>query len=166
LLSLYQQRIQRSVERNMTELRTLRAERKAAREQAWKKPALLAQLAQRKGEKYDAAADFSPELLGTDTDFFGAAIALLIARNQRLKEGRDYAKTCVNPKSGIKCPQPRNSEGWGRRNRVRPTSQGETALPRLALCFRGATHRESGSQVRGLGLYGDFRSRPHYLSSR
>src|SRR5580658_6663305 len=54
LLSLYQQRIQRSIERNMAELRTLRAERKAARDQALEEAVLLAQLAQSKGEKYDA----------------------------------------------------------------------------------------------------------------
>src|SRR5580658_10351592 len=50
LLSLYQQRIQRSVERHMAELRTLRAERKAARNQALAEAMLLAELAQSKGE--------------------------------------------------------------------------------------------------------------------
>jgi hypothetical protein len=59
-----EQRISRTIERNMAELRTLRAERKAAREQALEEALLLAQLAQSKGEKYDAAADFPPELLG------------------------------------------------------------------------------------------------------
>jgi hypothetical protein len=104
LLSLYQQRIQRSVERNMAELRTLRAERKAAREQALAEAALLAQHAQSKGEKYDAAADFPPELLGTDSVFSPAEITRLIDRNQRLNEARDYAKTRLNPKSGRQMP--------------------------------------------------------------
>jgi hypothetical protein len=104
LLSLYQQRIQRSVERNMAELRSLRAERKAAREQALAEAVLLAQLAQSKGEKYDAAADFPSELLGTDSVFSGAAITRLIDRNQRLNEARDYAKTRVNSKSGCQMP--------------------------------------------------------------
>ena len=104
LLSLYQQRIQRSIERNMAELRTLRAERKAAREQALEEALLLAQLAQSKGEKYDAAADFPPELLGINSVFSGAAITRLIARNQRLNEARDYEKTRINPKSGRQMP--------------------------------------------------------------
>src|SRR5580658_5844085 len=104
LLSLYQQRIQRSVERNMAELRTLRAERKAAREQALEEALILSQLAHSKGEKYDPAADFPSELLGTDSVFSSAAITLLIARNQRLHEARDYAKTCVNPKSVRQMP--------------------------------------------------------------
>jgi hypothetical protein len=104
LLSLYQQRIQRSIERNMAELRTLRVERKVARDQALAEALLLAQLAQSKGEKYDAAADLPPELLGTDSVFSSAAITRLIDRNQRLNEARDYAKTSVNPKSARQMP--------------------------------------------------------------
>jgi hypothetical protein len=104
LLALYEQRISRTIERNMAELRTLRAERKAARDQALEEAVLLAQLAQSKGEKYDAAADFPPELLGADSVFSPAAITLLIARNQRLNEARDYAKTRVNPKSARQMP--------------------------------------------------------------
>jgi hypothetical protein len=104
LLSLYQQRIQRSIERNMAELRTLRAERKVARDQALEEALLLAQLAQSKGEKYDAAADFSSELLRTDSVFSPSEINRLIARNQRLNEARDYAKTRVNPTSGRQMP--------------------------------------------------------------
>ena len=104
LFTLYEQRISRTIERNMAELRTLRAERKAAREQALEEAVLLAQLAESKGEKYDAAADFPPELLGINSDFSGAAITLLIARNQRLNQARGYADTRVNPKSGRQMP--------------------------------------------------------------
>ena len=104
LLALYEQRISRTIERNMAELRTLRAERKAARDQALAETVLLAQLAQSKGEKYDPAADFPPELLGPDSVFSSDAITLLIARTQRLNEARDYAKTRVNPKSGRQMP--------------------------------------------------------------
>src|SRR6202453_449275 len=104
LLALYEQRINRTIERNMAELRTLRAERKAARDQALEEALLLSQLAQSKGEKYDAVADFPPELLGTDSVFSPAEITRLIDRNQRLNEARDYAKTRVNPKSGRQMP--------------------------------------------------------------
>src|SRR5580658_9295453 len=104
LLTLYQQRITRTIERNMAELRTLRAERKAAREQVLEEALLLSQLAKSKGEKYDAAADFPPEILGTDSVFSTASINRLIDRNQRLNEARDYAKTRVNPKSGRQMP--------------------------------------------------------------
>src|SRR5580658_4651624 len=104
LLALYEQRINRTIERNMAELRTLRAERKAAREQALEEAVLLAQLAKSKGEKYDAAADFPAELLGTDSVFSPAALTHLIARNQRLDQARDHAKTRINPKSARQTP--------------------------------------------------------------
>jgi hypothetical protein len=104
LLALYEQRIGRTVERNMAELRTLRAERQAPRDQALAEAPLLSQLAQSKGEKYDPAADFPPPLLGNNSDFSGVTITLLIARNQRLNEARDYAKTRLNPKSGRQMP--------------------------------------------------------------
>src|ERR1700723_3574256 len=91
LLAIYQQRINRTIERNMVELRTLRAERKAARDQALEEAVLLAQLAQSKGKKYDPAADFPPGLLGIGSDLSAAAVTLLIARTQRLNEARHYA---------------------------------------------------------------------------
>ena len=47
----------------MAELRTLRAERQAARKQALEEAQLLAQFAHSKGEKYGPASDFPPELL-------------------------------------------------------------------------------------------------------
>jgi hypothetical protein len=104
LLALYEQRINRTIERNMAELRTLRAERTAARAQALEEAQLLAQLAHSKGEKYDPAADFPPELLGIESDFSAAAITLLIARNQRLTEARNYVQARVSPKSGVRIP--------------------------------------------------------------
>ena len=104
LLALYEQRINRTVERNMIELRALRAERKAARDQALEEVQLLAQHAQSKGEKYDPAADFPPEFFKGDSDFSTAAIARQIDRNQRLNDARDYAKTRLTPKSGAQMP--------------------------------------------------------------
>jgi hypothetical protein len=76
----------------MADLRTLCAERKAARDQALEEAVLLVQLAQSKGEKYDPTADFPPGLLGIGSDFSAAAVTLPIARAQRLNEARDYAK--------------------------------------------------------------------------
>jgi hypothetical protein len=97
LLALYEQRNNRNIERNMAELRTLRAERKAAREQAVEEALLLTQVAQSKGEKYDAAADFRPQLPGAESDFSPAAIARLIARKQRLNEARALCATASRP---------------------------------------------------------------------
>jgi hypothetical protein len=92
LLSLYQQRIQRSIERNMAELRTLRAERKAACDQAVEEAILLSQLAKSKGETYNPAADFpSPSFVFSTTEF-----DTIIARKQRLDEARALPKTRQN----------------------------------------------------------------------
>src|SRR6204780_4109532 len=88
LLALYEQRIHRAIQKNMAELRTLRAERQAARKQALEEAQLLAQLAYSKGEKYDPARDFPPEILQIGSDFSSAGIRRLINRNQRLNQAR------------------------------------------------------------------------------
>src|SRR5271155_957413 len=93
LLALYEQRIHRAIERNMAEFRTLRAERQAARKQALEEAQLLAQLAHSKGEKYNPASDFPPELIQIGSDFSAAGLTRLINRNQRLTEARHCAKT-------------------------------------------------------------------------
>src|SRR6202050_748902 len=92
LLALYEQRIHRAIERNMSQLRTLRAERKAVHQQALEEAQLLAQFAYSKGEKYDPANDFPPEILQIGSDFSSAGISRLMARNQRLGEARQVAR--------------------------------------------------------------------------
>ncbi len=59
LLSLYEQRISRKLERNETRLRVLQTERKAALEQALEEAAILAELAESKGQTYDPAPDLA-----------------------------------------------------------------------------------------------------------
>jgi hypothetical protein len=93
LLALYEQRIHRAIAKNMAQFRTLRTERQAARQQALEEAQLLAQLAHSKGEKYDPARDFPPELLQIGSDFSSAGLSRLINRNQRLNEARQCAKT-------------------------------------------------------------------------
>src|SRR5580692_9966431 len=88
LLALYEQRIHRAIEKNMAQLRTLRAERKAVLQQALEEAQLLAQLAYSKGEQYDPASDFPPEILAIGSDFSSAGIHRLISRNQRLNQAR------------------------------------------------------------------------------
>jgi hypothetical protein len=100
LLSLYQQRIQRSIERHMAELRTLRAERKAALDQAVEEAILLSQLAKSKGETYNLAADFpSPDFVFSTAEF-----EPLIARKQRLDEARALPKTLQTPNPARQMP--------------------------------------------------------------
>jgi hypothetical protein len=64
LLTTYEQRIRRSIEKNTAELRALQAARKAAIEQAEEKARLLVQLAEyeaQHGRNYDPVNDFPPE---------------------------------------------------------------------------------------------------------
>jgi hypothetical protein len=100
LLSLYEQRIQRSIERNMAELRTLRAERLAARQQALEEAVLLSQLAKSKGETYHPAADFPSQ----EFVFSSAEFEQLIARQHRLNEARALPNTRTNPNPGPQMP--------------------------------------------------------------
>ena len=93
LLALYEQRIHRAIEKNMAQLHTLRAERQAVHQQALEEAQLLAQLAYSKGEKYDPANDFPPEILQLGSDFSSAGLTRLINRNQRLSEARHCAET-------------------------------------------------------------------------
>jgi hypothetical protein len=95
LLSLYEGRISRNIERTMVELRTLRAERKAAREQILEEALVFAQHAQSKGGKYDPARDFPPGTPGINSDFSTADITRLIGRNLRLAEARNHANKGV-----------------------------------------------------------------------
>jgi hypothetical protein len=93
LLSLYQHRIRRSIERNMAELRTLHAERKAARDQALEEAVLLSQLAKSKGETYNPAADLaSPQFV-----FSAAEIEAIIDSQTAPRSGRALPKTRQNP---------------------------------------------------------------------
>src|ERR1700678_779256 len=104
LLALYEQRIHRAIEKNMAQLRTLRAERKAVHQQALEEAQLLAQLAYSKGEKYDPARDFPPEILQIGSDFSSAGIRRLVSLNQRLNEARHCAENRWNPK--VPFPKP------------------------------------------------------------
>ena len=100
LVALYEQRINRTVERNMAELRTLRAERQVARDQAIEEALLLAELAKSKGETYDPAADRpSQEFVFSSGEF-----ERLFHRRQRLDEARALPKTRINPNSGRQMP--------------------------------------------------------------
>jgi hypothetical protein len=93
LLSTYENRIRRSVEKNTAELRALQAERKAAIAKAEEEARLLVQLADAEGGNYDPADDFPVETQPLGFVFSRPAIQRQIDRSQRL--GR--ALGIVNP---------------------------------------------------------------------
>jgi hypothetical protein len=84
LLGLYESRIQRRFEKNMDQIRTLQADRKASLEQALEEADLLCQLAESKGEE----AEPSQFLLLARFDFSGPDITRLVHRRRALREAK------------------------------------------------------------------------------
>ena len=99
LLSLYEGRIQRRVEKNVKMLQEAQAQRKAALKQAVEEAALLAQAAQIQGETYDVEREFPPSALPPQFDFSLPEIARLAAHQLRLSGAR---KLVPAPKKGFR----------------------------------------------------------------
>ena len=90
LLSLYENRIQRRVEKDMQMIRQLQQDRQAALQQAAEEAELLAQLAASKGEAYDIERDFPREAMPPQFAFSTAQIARLATYNRRLVEAKKH----------------------------------------------------------------------------
>jgi len=88
LLSLYEGRIQRRVERNVKMLLEIQAQRKAALRQVVEEAAILAQAAQIQGETYDIEQEFPSAALPPQFDFSLPEIARLAAHQLRLDGAR------------------------------------------------------------------------------
>ena len=88
LLSLYANRLQRRVERNVAMLRQTQADRKAAFQQAVEEAELLAELAEKAGETYDPVIEFPRRLLHPQFDFSSPQVARLVIHYRRLKEAK------------------------------------------------------------------------------
>jgi hypothetical protein len=95
LLGLYESRIQRRFERNMAEIRTLQAARKADLERALEEADLLCQLAESRGED----AEPSHFVSFSRFDFSTNDIARLVNRRRDLREAR---KRFQEPKKPVK----------------------------------------------------------------
>jgi hypothetical protein len=86
LLNLYGQRIQNAIHRNINLLRQMQKDRQAALEKAAAESNALAQVAESKGESYDAIEDFPRELFPQQFVFSPAQIAGLATHRRRLAE--------------------------------------------------------------------------------
>ena len=85
LLTVYEQRINRNLQRNLKQLQDLQAERTIRREEAFEEAQLLAQLALSQGIPYAPAADREQN----GFVFSNAEINRAIDRNNRLREARE-----------------------------------------------------------------------------
>ncbi|MES1258424.1 MAG: hypothetical protein ABUS51_08335 [Acidobacteriota bacterium] len=107
LLTLYEQRIGRRIQRAEERLRALQSERKAALEQALEEARLLDDLARSKGETSDPARDF-PNLNGFA--FSTVEITRLLDRRRRLADARRQQRAGLIPetppsRTGAACRQ-------------------------------------------------------------
>ena len=84
LISLYETRIHRNLEKNMAELRRLRAERQAALQSALQEAEVEAELAACKGEPYEVTQDFARPHFVFSRQEIGAKVAVM----RRRKEAR------------------------------------------------------------------------------
>jgi hypothetical protein len=89
LLTIYEQRINRTLEKNTAKLEALQYTRKAAYDKAEEEAILLAEEAQIKGETYDPAPDFPPHKYVGYFVFESSEIARLISRSKRLEDARN-----------------------------------------------------------------------------
>ena len=84
LLTLYENRIRRAVERNTTELKAMQAERKAAYAEARSQAVQLARVAESEGVTYNSTPDFTPASDYGEFEFSAPEIARYLDRGRRL----------------------------------------------------------------------------------
>ena len=106
LLTLYEQRIRRCLEKNTAGLRALQTERKAAVARAQEEARLLVKLARSEGDNYDPSIDFPPESQPLGFVFSRPSIEREIDRETRLRR----ALQLENPG---RSPQPRSVRAIG-----------------------------------------------------
>ena len=104
LLTTYENRIRRSVEKNTAELNALQTQRRAAIAKAEEEARLLVQLAEAEGGDYDPTDDFPAESQPLGFVFSRPAIQRQIERSQRL--GRALGLLNQPPDSNQQGPRP------------------------------------------------------------
>ena len=90
LLTVYEQRIQRSIDKNMAQLKALQTARKEAAKAAMEQAKLLYQLAQAEGKPYQPKAFFitAPEVL--ESVFSSTEVAREVSRAKQIKDAEGY----------------------------------------------------------------------------
>jgi hypothetical protein len=119
LLTTYEQRIRRSIEKNTAELRTLQAARKAAIEQAEERARLLVQLAEyeaKHGRNYDPSNDFPPESQPLGSVFSKPSILRRLECDKRLKQAGE-----LDWRGYLKSDEEESDDSSTRKQRPEPT---------------------------------------------
>ncbi|MGP8247145.1 MAG: hypothetical protein ACLQVN_21840 [Bryobacteraceae bacterium] len=97
LLSLYEHRIQRHVEKNIAMLRELQQERKAALEQVVEEVADLIELAETQGVTFDIERDYPRGVVPPQFDFSNALILRFVSHRRRLKDTKRFFTPAGKP---------------------------------------------------------------------
>jgi hypothetical protein len=99
-LTIYEQRIQRKVDKNTLQLKTLQTERKEAAREAMRRAKLLYQLAQAGGKPYQLEACFvtAPEV--RESVFSTSEIAAALSREKLLNDAKYYDRRGELPATG------------------------------------------------------------------
>jgi len=101
LLSLYEHRIERHVEKNMDMLRQLQQDRKAALEQVVEEVADLIELAEKQGETFDLERDYPRQAIPPQFVFSKPEILRLVAHRRRLKDAKRWFRPDKKPLSHV-----------------------------------------------------------------
>src|SRR5580704_14085595 len=90
LLTVYEQRIQRSIDKNTAHLKELQTERKKAAQEAMEQAKLLSRLAQAEGKSFQPKTFFitAPEVM--ESVFSSTEVAREVSRAKQIKDAEDY----------------------------------------------------------------------------
>jgi hypothetical protein len=91
LLTLYESRIQRSIEKALAQLATFQEKREAAHRKAMEEALLLAQLDHMRGQPYCPERDLPPDPVESGSVFSATAVNQALARDYRLGEAKFYS---------------------------------------------------------------------------
>ena len=90
LLTVYEQRINRTLEKNTIQLKALQTERKEAHERAQNQAIAFKHLAESKGQTYDPKQDFTPPSAHGGFVYSRPEIARVVERDSRLRRAMDH----------------------------------------------------------------------------
>src|SRR5579859_6974519 len=90
LLTVYEQRIQRAMEKNMAHLKSLQTERKAEAREAMEKAKMLYKLAEAQGKPYQPELYFTFAPKVRESVFSASEVALELSRAKLLKNAESY----------------------------------------------------------------------------
>jgi hypothetical protein len=90
LLTVYEQRINRTLEKNTIQLKALQTERKAAHERAQNQAIVFSDLAESKGQTYNPGQDFTPPSAHGGFVYSRPEISRVVERKSRLDRAMNY----------------------------------------------------------------------------